>query len=87
MKHIDIHLAKLGSPANTHGNSFIGYSIYIDFNRIKIEAYSQHKEFIEMVARVMNHEFLHLAIVETTNNKISNKFDRIAKNLKDYWGW
>lgn len=86
MKHIDIHLAKLGNSANSCGNIFIGYSINMDFNRIKIEAYSQHKEFIEMVARVINHEFLHYAIIETTNIKISKKFDNIAKNLKDYWG-
>lgn len=87
MKDIDIHLAKLGIPANARGNIFIGYSINIDFNQIKIEANSQHMKFIEMIARVISHEYIHYAIFETTNNKTSKKFDKIAKNLKDYWGW
>lgn len=85
MKYIDIHLKKLDNPA--YAKVFDDYCINIDFNQCKIEADEQNKDFIEMVARVINHEILHYAIFEITNVDTTIKFDRIARNLKEYWGW
>lgn len=85
MKYIDIIISEVDNPAVAQIDR--GYYIEIDFHQVKIEACYQHRDFIEMVARVINHEMLHYAIAEIADNETSCKFDRIASDLKDYWGW
>jgi len=44
-------------------------------------------EFIEFVARCLNHEFLHHLLDVEHNYETSRALDNIAKELKDYWMW
>ena len=44
-------------------------------------------EFIEFVARCLNHEFLHHLLNEEHGRQATWELDNIAKRLKDFWLW
>lgn len=44
-------------------------------------------DFLEYVARCLNHEFLHHLLYEEQDKNTSRALDNIAKKFKDEWLW